>query len=299
MEPEEGRLSRIATSVVVVMLRAIGMHQAAAKLIESLRRRRFQDIIRSAGTRCRAYTRSLGVTRGLLTYVRCNCASRGKDVLIQVRAPALKRPLTIRRTPPDVRVFEQVYVDRLHEVDVPFEPRLIIDAGAHIGCVTVALAAKFPECTILAVEPEADNYTLLCRNTAAHHNVIPIRAAVWYKPAVLSIRNPESASWTFQMKQVSPGESGSAIGLTVAELLKWSGSPEIDILKLDVEGAEREIFAAAESDGWLDHVRQIRVELHDRIVPGCEEAVEKAIARHGNRFSRSTNGEYTILQRVS
>ena len=297
MDPQRSKLSRFWTGFLVTGLRAVGLRQAAAKVGDSLQRRRFGDVLETVSERCFAYMKSLGPARGLVTYVRCMYPRRRRGMLIQVRTPELAWPLTLRATPPDVRVFEQVYVDRLHEVDVSWNPKLIVDAGAHIGCVTAALAAKFPQSTILAVEPDIENYDLLCRNMTPYRNVIPIRAAVWHQPAVLLISNPQSESWTFQMRQLSQGEAGTTLGLTLAELLKWSGM-DIDILKLDVEGAEREIFSTAGSEGWLEHVRQIRVELHDRTVPGCEHAMEEAIAGPGHRFSRSTSGEYTILQRI-
>ena len=296
MTAQRSRFSRFCTSLLIGGLSAIGLRQAAAKVGNSLSRRRFSDVLETVTERCGAYMKSLGPARGFVTYVRCMYPRGHRRVLIKVRAPDLEWPLTLRATPPDVRVFEQVYVDRLHEVDVPWEPKLIVDAGAHIGCVTAALAAKFPQSTILALEPDSDNFGLLCENVTPYRNVVPIRAAVWHKPAVLLISNPESESWTFQMRPLSQGESGTTIGLTVSELLKWSGM-DIDILKLDVEGAEREIFSTAGSEGWLEHVRQIRVELHDRTVPGCELAMEKAIAEPEHRFSKSISGEYTILQR--
>ena len=81
------------------------------------------------------------------------------------------------------------------------------------------------------------------------------------------------------------------------ELLKWSGLSKIDILKLDVEGAEKDIFESANCGKWLDCVRQIVVELHDRIVPGCSEALEHAT--EGRRFARSTSGECLVMRRIS
>jgi len=149
---------------------------------------------------------------------------------------------------------------------------------------------------ILAIEPDRANFDLLSINTAPYPNVLPIRAAIWHRPEILLVRNPEAESWAFQMREASEEEKNATIGLTISELLKWSGSPLIDILKLDIEGAEKDIFEAKDSDYWLDRVRQIQIETHDRIVPGCQDAVER-IAE--NRFARSAIDECTILNRVS
>jgi hypothetical protein len=44
----------------------------------------------------------------------------------------------------------------------------------------------------------------------------------------------------------------------------------IDILKIDIEGAEKEVFA--DSTAWLGRVRAIIIELHDRLKPGCSRS---------------------------
>lgn len=49
---------------------------------------------------------------------------------------------------------------------------------------------------------------------------------------------------------------------------------EVDILKLDIEGAEREVLNHC--DRWIDRVKVIVAELHDRFAPGCREAWERA-----------------------
>jgi FkbM family methyltransferase len=295
---ERSRLSQYCIAIAVAGLRTVGLSKPAIKLQNSLNRRALGEIVEAVAERCSAYMNSLGTVRGLVTYVRCYFPRRQGCVLIQVKAPGLRSPLIIRAAPPDVKVFEQVYVDRHHNMDEPESPRLIIDAGAHIGCVSAALAARFPESTIFAIEPDAANYTLLCRNVAPYPNVFPIRAAVWHRPEVLSISNPEAEPWAFRMRQVLPGESDGTVGITIGEFLKWTGAPEIDILKVDIEGAERELFAAPDAKKWIACVREIRLELHDRIVPGCEEAVERAIALSPAQFSRSTIGEYVVFRRT-
>ena len=273
-------------------LQAFGLRRPAMKLRRSLRRRPSYVGLRFAVRRCRVYIKSLGLAQGLLTYTRCNYLGSGRQALIRVRTPNAESSLVLRAGTADIEVFEQVYVDRLHDVDVPWDPKLIIDAGAHIGCVTVALAAKFPKATIFALEPDLANFELLRQNVSPYPNVTPIRAALWGEPAVLSIENPGAESWMFKMKRASPDASGITIGLTLDELLIWSGVPEIDILKIDVEGSEKNIFASALRGKWLDQVRQLHVELHDRFVPGCQEALEQAIKRCIWDFSWSTSGEY-------
>jgi hypothetical protein len=64
----------------------------------------------------------------------------------------------------------------------------------------------------------------------------------------------------------------------------------IDLLKVDIEGAEKEVFAACD---WMDSVRCLMIELHDRFKPGCSEAVNAVV----QGFSTSERGETTLYVR--
>jgi hypothetical protein len=65
--------------------------------------------------------------------------------------------------------------------------------------------------------------------------------------------------------------------------------PRLDIVKLDVEGAEMNIFSDAYSE-WLSKTRLLIVELHDRMKPGSSDPFWKAIRQFDfTRFDRGEN----------
>jgi hypothetical protein len=74
---------------------------------------------------------------------------------------------------------------------------------------------------------------------------------------------------------------------TVPDLMRRFHAPGIDFLKLDVEGAERDLLKG--QPGWIDKTRIIFAELHDRIVPGCEAVFADATANRRNFVD--TSGE--------
>ena len=49
----------------------------------------------------------------------------------------------------------------------------------------------------------------------------------------------------------------------------------IDFLKVDIEGAEREVF---QNCAWIKDVGVIAIELHDRVQPDCSSTVQSATA---------------------
>ncbi len=282
-----------ARTRVVRILRALHLEPLLLDARRVLRENKRYVEFRFQVRRCRAFTKKLGSIHGVGAFFKCQ-HEEPPGTLTKMWIPQAKAPL-ILRAGADLKVFQQVFIDGQYDLQTTNEPRLIVDAGAHVGCATVFFAKKFPNCTILAIEPEASNFALLCRNLADYSNVTPIKAALWHKPAVLSTVNPDAESWSFQMQQASPNECCAVLGLTLEEILTWCGTSNIDILKLDIEGAEKEIFAAAHSGEWINCVNEMVVELHDRIVPGCTEALEDAI--RSQAFSRSTSGECLVMRR--
>lgn len=63
------------------------------------------------------------------------------------------------------------------------------------------------------------------------------------------------------------------------------------IVKIDIEGAERQVFTT--HTDWLERVGVVILELHDHIVAGCDEAVSQAVADHD--FIRFEDDEHTIF----
>jgi FkbM family methyltransferase len=196
----------------------------------------------------------------------------------QVACKYLNRNIWLRPDTSDMDVFREVFDEC--EYALPFikvEPKLVVDAGANIGLTSLYFTARFPRARIVAIEPEASNVELLRRNTAEIPNITVKAAALWPRKTSLSLVDENSSKWAFSVKETSTnGEQSTFPAVTLPEILAEAGSNYIDILKLDIEGAEKELF----SDGWQDWLLKIGIiviELHDRLVPGCSKAFYNAI----------------------
>jgi hypothetical protein len=64
----------------------------------------------------------------------------------------------------------------------------------------------------------------------------------------------------------------------------------IDLLKVDIEGAEKEAF---ETCDWIRDVRCLMIELHDGFKPGCSEVVGSVM----QEFSKVRRGETNLYVR--
>lgn len=213
---------------------------------------------------------------------------------VSVHLPELAAPVWARYGTTDLGMFRQVLVDEGYFFEPSAQPKLIIDAGANVGYASVYFANRFPAAAIIAIEPDTDNFHLLLRNTAAYPKVRCLRAGLWSKDCFLKISNPDASACAFRVEEtMNPENAIPAVTLTT--LLESSGFDRIDILKLDIEGAEKELFSAHNSAAWVDRTDLIMIELHDFLVPGCETAMLQAVRDSPFRFSH--RGENVILSR--
>ncbi len=209
--------------------------------------------------------------------------------------------VSLRDCHTDLGIFEQVMLlgDLLPEKPGA-SPEYIIDAGAHIGCSSLYYALKYPRARILAIEAEASNFRQLSKNVEKIPAIRPLHAAVFHRSGQVVVTNPGDQPWGFQVGAPDQAalDSGSTIrAMTLPELIQLSGFPRIDILKLDIEGAEREIFAT-DPQTWLPLVRLMTVELHDRIKPGCTESFQHATAGTPHELITTLNNTIWINRSV-
>jgi len=145
--------------------------------------------------------------------------------------------------------------------------RTIVDLGANIGLASLYLLNKHPGASLFAVEPDAQNYGLLMRNLNASPSRArcqSVEAAVWSQETHLKIIRPESAG---HVNQISVKPIGSGIGdympvqgMTIQQIIEKAGFDFIDVLKVDIEGAEVELFKG--NTDWLNRVRWLAIEFH-------------------------------------
>jgi FkbM family methyltransferase len=236
-----------------------------------------------------------GLVRGLEVAAalrRAMWAARPGTV-VPVPVPGLPHPVLLRARTSDADVFEQIFADEQAHIDLTGSPRLIIDAGANIGLTAVLFAHRYPDATVVALEVDADNFGLLERNTRPYSNIVAWHRGLWHGVTRMKIANPDARAWAYRGEEAE-GEADSVAALGVADILDELGFQRADLVKIDIEGGEIEIFTVG-VERWIDRVDTIAVETHDVHRPGCSAAVRGALATHGYR--ESTSGEYLVFRR--
>jgi FkbM family methyltransferase len=159
---------------------------------------------------------------------------------------------------------------------------------------SVFYANRFPEARIIAIEPERSNFAMLKKNAAYYPNILPIQGALWGQNVELNLSNPGAGNWGYQTREhrASDNVVDTVNGITIDKIMEQYGCEYIDILKVDIEGAEKEVFDT--SACWIDRVGTIIVELHDRAKNGCSRSVYSATRDFEHEWRK---GELTFFAR--
>jgi FkbM family methyltransferase len=202
-----------------------------------------------------------------------------KGRVVAVRKSKSRLPIYLRLGTTDIDVFDEVFKSEAYSFPLTKNPTVIIDGGSNIGLTSVWFALLYPESKVIAIEPDEENFKILLRNCASFPNIQPLRAAIWNEAIKLNLEDPGEGAWGYRVGKYSntssPTTSHLVQGVTITNIVEKYKLNEISLLKLDVEGSEKEIFE--NSSEWIGKVKAIMIELHDRHKPGCSEAFYSAI----------------------
>lgn len=168
-----------------------------------------------------------------------------------------------------------MFIDEEYKEIVHPNPNFIIDAGANVGYSTVYLANKYPKAHIVAVEPEDSNFAMLSKNLSFYPLVKCVHSGIWSNDCYIRISNTKAGKWGFVIEEVSKISKGAFKAVTIDNIIKTSGFKKVEILKMDIEGSEKEVFS--HSPAWISQLDILAIEVHDHMKKGCEEAVFSAM----------------------
>jgi FkbM family methyltransferase len=201
--------------------------------------------------------------------------------------------MLVRPNSSDLPALRQVFFDEEYRFNLN-DPSVIIDLGANVGYATIYFKNQNPKAKIISVEPDIKNFNQLLLNTKKLKDVHCVNKAIWSDERQLYLDDsPNLGEWGIQVtKEVKKRKVQTTTILRLIDEFKLNS---IDVLKIDIETAEEEIFK--DSD-WLKYVKILIVETHDRFKEGSSNNFIKAISKL-DKFNICLSGENIVIYNLS
>ncbi len=223
-----------------------------------------------------------GFFAGLIVYLKIKILKTET-----IKLPGYKSPIHLRSKSSDITSFREIFFRKEYDIEMPanFIPRVIVDAGANVGYTSIFFAKKYSGAKIFSLEPEEENFKTLKLNVGNYGQITPLQLALWSSKGIIEIMDQGYGNRGFTIADFDVSHSRSSIPCTtVPDLVQDYQLANIDILKMDIEGSEKEVFSS-DCDKWLPLTKCLIVELHDRMKAGCSRSVFKAISNYNFEFS--------------
>jgi len=178
---------------------------------------------------------------------------------------------------------------------------IILDIGAHIGLSTLYFKSLHPGAKITCLEPVPSSFELLERNVFENRldDVTCLQLALSQSTNPLTLHiDPEKSNW-YSSASVRPGawngqQPTQIIEVKTSTLDKLITYP-IDLLKLDIEGAEQTILE--NNQQLFPKIKQLLIEFH----PGGNQSLDKIcslLEKSGYKLEYRKNGQTVPKQRA-
>ena len=213
--------------------------------------------------------------------------------------------LKLRKIPStDLYVFDQVFGNEDYKSTVELMQKNshfnenshlnIIDAGGNIGLTTLYLSYYFPKSNFIIIEPDSSNTEVLKYNISKNipNNYSIIQGGLWNRNANLEISKDfrGGGDWALRVVETQKTLPNSIKAYTIQKLMNENNFSHIDLLKIDIEGAEKLVFSSDSDTSFLSKTKYIAIEIHDEF--NCREEIYNRLSKYG--FKYFNDGELTI-----
>jgi FkbM family methyltransferase len=227
---------------------------------------------------------------------RCSWSLPGRHSIAQVRLRGQSNPFHLRLASTDWLVLEEIF--QRHEYacvrEAVKEAGWIVDLGANVGYSLRYWQTLFPKARVIAMEPEADNCLVCSRNILSaglQGQVKLLQAAAAPSRSRMRLMDVGKGEWAYRTEEADDASGDRSVdALPLTEILADHAKDQIiDLLKCDIEGAEKELFADCRA--WIGRVDAIVIELHapytlaDLLAALKKAGADFEIVSHMNRKS--------------
>jgi len=171
-------------------------------------------------------------------------------------------PFYLRTYAGDLQIFYDIFWRSIYQFpeQVFKNATTIVDLGGHIGFTAAYFNWHCPQAKVYTIEADESNYTLLTKNLQpqiAKGSVVATHAAVSNTNGTVYL---ERSKHSYNSQLAPTITSFPVPGIRLQQFLQQYRLTHIDIIKIDIEGAESFLFR--DDVEWLAITDTIIVEIH-------------------------------------
>ena len=171
------------------------------------------------------------------------------------------------------------------------DPEVIFDVGANVGFATLFFSRCHPTAHIVAVEADPRTYPRLLHNVRELPNVTTVHRAVAGHDGSATFY-PSSSSIGSSLTRIDGNVPAVVVPASRLDtLMNELGIGRIDLLKIDIEGAEFDVLATAP----MDRIGEIVAEVHYGLGHGDEQTLRQFLPGFDLRFRELSSPDLALL----
>jgi len=209
-----------------------------------------------------------------------------------VNVKEAKTPLFVRGNTKDGVVLIDTFYNKYHMPPQSLkENAVIVDLGSNVGYTIAHFAYLYPKSKIYGVEMDYENFSLAKKNLdPLKEQCHLIQAAIWSKDGFVNYEG-ETESGFKVIQDQSQGEKITQVpAKNMNTILESWGIEHIDFLKVDIEGAEKQLLENPE--GWIDKVSLMKMEIHP---PATLEWCTSVLEKYDFQVKRDTHHDSALI----
>ena len=169
-----------------------------------------------------------------------------------------------------LELYEDVFVQNDYFFETASKAPVILDCGSNIGMSVIYFKKLYPGCTITAFEPDRTTYEALCGNIAANNlkGVRTVNRALYGKAGkkILFYTNA-GVPGSVAMNMIDDREGLGSSEIVTTEVLSKYVKSRVDLVKMDIEGAEDYVVPELNNRKKLGLIGNIIMEYHHHTLP--------------------------------
>ena len=196
-------------------------------------------------------------------------------------------------------LFKEIFLLHSYNFNAQTDAPKIVDCGANIGMSILYFKTLYPNCSIIAFEPNPFVFELLKKNID-QNNLRNVRI----ENTALSNKNGDTEFFLSDNKGSLVGsliqERGgkNSLKITTSKLSDYVGNQSFDFIKMDIEGAENQVLEDLIDTGKVSSFREYVVEYHHNIQNMKSKLANFLLAFENNGFQYSLSTSFEKVGEV-